>query len=198
MTSLDFCFISFSFVSKLALKVFTVLIKNFSWKRFLNVVTDSEDEFFWNKRSTASTLIFAYSTTLSVRRRFMLFIYFFEGMTPFSLYRLSSCSNFLSQRAIDIAFFSEKHSQKINVDFERFMIEFGSDISFCMIKFLKNGTRSFKDVKWSAFSKGQKSESEWIQLLKSRRVQDSISTSQISSDEDDVEKIKLSNEDFRL
>ena len=94
MISFDFCFIFFSSVSKLILKIFIVLTENLFWNRFQNAMIDSKIKSFWNSKSAVLTFVSAHSAASSVRRKLMLFIYFFEEMTLFFLYELNSCFSF--------------------------------------------------------------------------------------------------------
>ena len=153
MISFDFCFISSNFVSKLILKIFIVLTENFFWNRFRNAMTDSKMRFFWNSKLTVSTFVFAHSTASSIRKKLMLFIYFFERMTFSFLYELSSCFSFLNHFAVEIIFFSEKHSQKIKIDSKRFMIItfwfwFWFSIVSFRISLIKNEIMFFRKIEF--------------------------------------------------
>ena len=151
MISFDFCFISSNFVSKLILKIFIVLTENLFWNRFRNAMTNSKMKFFWNNKSIVSTFVFVHSTALSIKRKLMLFIYFFEKMTLSFLYELNSCFSFLNHFAAEMTFFSEKHSQKIKIDSEQFMITdfwFWISVVSFKISLIKNEIMLFKRIEF--------------------------------------------------
>lgn len=139
-------------MSKLILKNFTILTEKRFWKRFLKAMSDFIDDFFWKNKLAAFELIFAHSTASLIRKRLILFMYLFDGIRSSILYEASSCFSLQNYFVVDIAFFSKKHSQKVNVGSERFMI--------LMNKFANDEMRFFK-AGWYSL-KFQKKKSKWI------------------------------------